>query len=327
MPTLERALNIRLEGTEANTLFFEPVYMEKDLLSSFRVMPNVTSKRKMAFVGALEKIVKRYSGCGFQPKGNTSIYERWIEVDHAEVAIAQCWDEFKDTVYEELQNRGVRFADLTDTLLFEILQTRVIEAIKNDIMRLAFFGNRASANSAYDVTDGLWTVLIPAFVAASTTPYVNADSGNALVSGDGKALLKEVYNAQTLQLKGLPNAGKKFLVSNDVYEQYVSDIESGGGGDFGLMKMIDGISTPTFRGIPVENMLTWNQITSVDLSQTQRHQVLLTDPRNLVLATDTVGQENTLRVWYNEDEEEVRIKARFKTGFNVVHPSLMVSAY
>jgi hypothetical protein len=325
--TLENSVNISFQGQEANTLFFEPVYMEENLLADFRVMPNVTSRRKMGFVGALEKIVKKYSGCGFNPSGSMQLTDRWIETNHAEFALAQCWDEFKDTVYEELMNKGVRFADLTDTMLAEILLQRVTEAVRNDTMRLAFFGNRASTNAAYDVVDGLWTVLVPAFVAATSTPRVNASSGTALAAGDGIDLLRAVYDNQTKQLKGLPMQRKRFYVSNDVYDQYLADIEGGGGGDYGLLTMINGVQQLTFRGIQVRNMLTWNEITSTDLSQTEQHQVLLTDPANLVIATDIVGGENQVRVWYNEDEEEMRIKGRFKTGFNIVHPSLLSVAY
>lgn len=325
--TLERAVNVSFEGIEANTLFFEPVYMEEDLRQQFRIMPNVVSKRKMGFIGNLEKIVRRYSGCGFTPAGSMQITDRFIEVDHAQFALAQCWEEFRETVYEELMNKGVRFADLTDTMLAEILMTRVMEAVKNDNIRLAFFGNKASANAAYDVTDGLWTVLIPAFVAASTLPKVNAGSGTALAAGDGADLLKSVYANQSIQLKGIPKTMKKFYVSSDVYEQYLTDIENGGGGDYGLITQINGVPQLYFRGIPVMEMLTWNQITSTDLAQTQQHQVLLTMPQNLIMATDIVGSENEVKIWYNEDEEELRIKGRYKTGFNIVHPQLMSVAY
>lgn len=325
--TLEQQINVSFQGQEANTLFFEPVYMEPELHKEFRVLPNVTSKRKMGFVSDLEKIVKRYSGCGFNPTGKIDISNRWIETDHAEFALAQCWEEFRDTVYEELMNRGVRFADLTDTLLAEILITRVTEAVKRDNERLAFFGNKVSSSVAYDVTDGLWTVLIPDFVGSGDTPRFNTASGTALAAGDGLDILRGVYDKQSIQLKGLPKSMKKFYVSSDVYDQYMSDIEGGGGGDYGLMMQVNGVNTLFFRGIEVVEKLTWNQITATDLAQVAQHQCLLTSPKNMIMATDIVGGENQIKIWYNEDEEEMRIKGRYKMGFNIVHPSLLAVGY
>ena len=58
--TVENQLAINLRGTEANTLFFEPIYQDADVRSEFRIISNVTNQRKLAFVQELEKIEKRF---------------------------------------------------------------------------------------------------------------------------------------------------------------------------------------------------------------------------------------------------------------------------
>lgn len=319
-------LNVSFTGQEANTLFFEPVYMDADILRTFRVMPNVTTKKKMGFVRELEKVVRQNSGCGFQPVGSLDIYEREISVDRAKVDLSLCWDEFKDTVFEELLNTGVRIGDLTGTLLLNILVRQLRTAIQKDIQRLAFFGNRASSNSAYDICDGLFTVILPDFGTAGNLATVNAGSGTALGAGDAIDLLKAMWAAQPKQLRGLPNNMKAFWVDSSVIDQYRADIENGGGGDAGIQLLQDGREMFTFRGIPVYDMLTWNDILTTDFSLTEPHRALLTTPRNLVQATDVVGNENTVKIWYDEKEESVMQKARWKMGFNCVHPSLVVYA-
>jgi len=325
--TVEQQLNINFTGIEANTLFFEPIYQDPDVRADFRIISNVTSKRKLAFVQELEKVVRQYSGCGFTPAGNAKIYERTLQVDKVKVNLEWCWEEFKDTVYEEALNKGISLPDISGTLIFDILQTLAQSAIKKDNTRLAFFGDRASLNPDYDSTDGLWTVYIPQFVAANQCAYTNTASGAPLASGDGIGYLRDVYNAADVRLKGLPNNMKKFYVSGSVFEQYREDIENGGGGDAGITVLQNGQEVYSFRGIEVKPMWLWDEIMTADFASPNTHYILYTTPQNLVFGTDLLDAENQFKVWYNDDSEVIRLKALYKMGFNVVHPSLLSVGY
>ena len=326
--TVEQQLNINFTGIEANTLFFEPIYQDPDVRADFRVISNVTSKRKLAFVQELEKVVRQYSGCGFTPAGNAKIYERTLQVDKVKVNLEWCWEEFKDTVYEEALNKGISLPDISGTLIFNILQTLAQSAIKKDNRSLAFFGDGASVNPIYDATDGLWTVYIPQFIAANQCPYTNTASGAPLASGDGIGYLRDVYNAADVRLKGLPNNMKKFYVSGSVFEQYREDLENGGGGDAGVTLLQNGQEVYSFRGIEVKPMWLWDEImASTDFNQPDTHFILYTTPQNLVFGTDLLDAENQFKVWYNEEDEVMRLKALYKMGFNVVHPTLLSVGY
>jgi hypothetical protein len=46
----------------------------------------------------------------------------------------------------------------------------------------------------------------------------------------------------------------------------------------------------------------------------------------MVYATDMIGAQTMFKVWNDEDDELLKIKACFSMGFNYVHPSLMISA-
>jgi hypothetical protein len=325
--TVEQQLNINFTGIEANTLFFEPIYQDPDVRADFRIISNVTTKRKLAFVQELEKVVRQYSGCGFTPAGNAKIYERTLQVDKVKVNLEWCWEEFKDTVYEEALNKGISLPDISGTLIFDILQTLAQSAIKKDNSRLAFFGDRASVNPDYDATDGLWTVYIPQFVAANQCPYTNTNSGVALAAGDGIDYLRAVYNAADVRLKGLPNSMKKFYVSGSIFEQYREDIENGGGGDAGVTTLQNGQEVFSFRGIEVKPMWLWDEIMTGDFASPNTHYILYTTPQNLVFGTDLLDAENQFKVWYNDDSEAMRVKVLYKMGFNVVHPSLLSVGY
>jgi hypothetical protein len=70
-------------------------------------------------------------------------------------------------------------------------------------------------------------------------------------------------------------------------------------------------------------MWSWDEIMANDFDKANSKLCLLTTPRNLVLATDTLDTEAQFRMWFDDKDEMLRIKARWKMGFNIVHPSLL----
>jgi len=319
-------LDVSFRGTEANNIFLEPVFFDDDLRGQFRVLGNVANKKKMVFVQQLENIVRKYSGCGFNPVGAVDIYQRTIDVEKMKVDLEMCWDEFEDTVFEELLKTGTRLPDISGTLIENILLTRVQQAIRNDITRLSYFGDQSSNNPNFDSLDGFWTVYYPQLVADDLVPRANTGSGTNLAAGDGFAILRDVYDQAPLQLKGLPANQKVFNVTQSVYSQLREDIENGGGGDYGLLQLINGVEQFTFRGVTVIPQFRWDDI-ATSLGTVKPHYVEYTTPQNKVLATDVLSPETALELWYDQKDEKVYIKARFKMGVNYIHPSLISLGY
>jgi hypothetical protein len=242
------------------------------------------------------------------------------------VDLEMCWDEFEDTVFEELLKTGTRLPDVSGTLIENILLTRTQQAIRNDITRLSYFGDQSSNNPNFDSLDGFWTVYYPQLVADDLVPRTDTGSGSDLAAGDGFAILRAVYDQAPLQLKGLPANQKVFNVTQSVYSQLREDIENGGGGDYGLLQLINGVEQFTFRGVTVIPQFRWDDI-ATSLGTTKPHYVEYTTPQNKVLATDVLSPETALELWYDQKDEKVYIKARFKMGVNYIHPSLISLGY
>jgi hypothetical protein len=242
------------------------------------------------------------------------------------VDLEMCWDEFEDTVFEELLKTGTRLPDVSGTLIENILLTRTQQAIRNDITRLSYFGDQSSNNPNFDSLDGFWTVYYPQLVADDLVPRTDTGSGADLAAGDGFAILRAVYDQAPLQLKGLPANQKVFNVTQSVYSQLREDIENGGGGDYGLLQLINGVEQFTFRGVTVIPQFRWDDI-ATSLGTTKPHYVEYTTPQNKVLATDVLSPETALELWYDQKDEKVYIKARFKMGVNYIHPSLISLGY
>jgi hypothetical protein len=327
MATINRTVGVSYEGIEANELFFEPFWMDMLALGDFRVMPNVVNKKKMQFVQKLEKIVQKGGGCGFHPSGKFGMYDRTIEVDEVKVNIEQCFDEFKDTVLQEKLKKGNMKMNLSDTEIMRLMILNVQDGMMLDYMRLFWFGDKSSNDAAYNITDGMWSVHIPALVADNVTPYTNANSGAPLAPGASIDLLSDVYKAQSNSLAGIPAQDKRFFVSRSVWEGYEDDLEALGGGDAGRTQTIEGVTTLTYRGIRLVLNANWDEYTANDLGQPDEHQVMLTTPDNLVFATDIFSDLNKIQAFFDELDEKTKIKVNAKFGSNFVHPALFSVAY
>lgn len=335
MPTTSLGdFEVNFTGESANRIFLDPVFMDDDMLGQYRLMTNVVSKRRMGFVEKLEKIVRKYSGCGFTPVGNLRVYDRTVEVEKMKIDLEMCMDEFQDTVFEETLRTGTRISDLTGTLMANILIQRVQEGLKLDIDRIYHFGNTASADPNYEQMDGLWTVHYPALVADNLIPRKDTGSGSLLTAGNGITVIRDVVDNAPNELKGLPRSMKVINVTGYVYQRYIQDLEDGSNttyaGDAGFTTLVNGVEVATFRGIPVVPRWRWDDILENDLSVTIPNYVEYTTPMNKVLATDTglTGITATeIESWYDRKDEKVYVKGRWKMGGNYVHPKLISVGY
>lgn len=319
-------LNEVFRGTEMDTIFFTPVFTDIDIMSQFRVIPNVATKRKIGYVGALEKVVRRHTGCGFDPVGSLNVYDRSVSTEKMKIDLSICWEEFKDTLIEEKFNEGVRMADISELMIVKALVKQASEAAKKDNARLYFFGNEASPDPAYDVMNGLFTVHVPQLVANNDIVRVN--QGNAAYNpGDAVEILKELDSKAPKQLYGLPANMKAYYVDGDTYKAYYDDLENINNSAIGTSRMENGVEQLYFRGKKVIPQLEWNDILKNDFGQPNRHYILYTTPKNLALATNTTDTEARFEMMYDQRNEDVIIKTRYKLGGDYVHPSLMSIAY
>ena len=329
MATVNRSLDVTWnQKNGVNQLFFEPVWQSMLLLDAFRVIPNVTSKRKIGYIQKLENILQKAVGCGFTPKGQVSVYDRQIEVDPVKINMKQCIDEFKNTAIEaNFARTGNMKYDLTGTELMAIIVQLIQDSLPGEYQRLFWFGDKSSNDVNLNLTDGFWTVYAEDLVTSNQSPYVNSASGAPLAPGDGIALLKKMYENQSLPLKGVAKGDKRYYVTDSIWEQLVDDMEALGGGDAGRFQLIDGVETLTYRGIKVIADANWDKVMTNDLASPDSHLALLTTPDNLIMATNMKSDLNKVEVWYDRKDELNYIKLNAEFGTNFVHPSFFVIAY
>lgn len=318
-------LNVNFSGAEMQTIFYEPTFMDAEVLADFRVIPNVTTKRRLGFIKKMERIVRANTGCGFSHAGRMDITDREIETSKAKINVGLCWEEFKNDVFEEFFQKGVNIADLTGTMIMDALLVRISEAVKLDNARLFFYGAKSSANPEYDATDGLFTVHVPNLIASGDITRVVAGNG-AYAPGEATDLLDQVESGAKLPLKGLPNDMKRIYCDGLTYEAYIRDLEGSTNNNYGTKTLVEGIERVTFRNKLLVPQWNWNEIID-ELGNPGGRQVLYTVPKNLVIATDVTTTDAQMRIYFDENSEEVRVKGNYRFGSQYVHHDLIQVGY
>jgi hypothetical protein len=329
MATFEAGqFRIGLVGTQAQEMLFKPVFFDAEIEEIFETMVLVNNKQQIGYVGAMEDIMQLAGSCGWTPKGNLGLFERCIEVDEVKVNLELCYDEFVGTVYKQKLKAGSNSSNLEGTIFMQILMTRMVQALKKQMLKVAFFGNKASVDDAVNITDGMWSVYIPQLVAGNLVPYINSNSGTPLGAGDGIDLLTAVWENSSNVLSAVPEAQKVFLVSANVYRQYLQDLQNNGVSSAAHLTLLtNGAQRLTFNGIEVRPMYDWQQYALNYLNVNEANFVLYTERTNFVLGTDIANPINQSIAWHDEEDEKLKVKSKFYLGFNYKHSDLITVAY
>lgn len=105
------------------------------------------------------------------------------------------------------------------------------------------------------------------------------------------------------------------FVSNAVFNLYVQAMQASGANYWNNgLDMVNGELI-----IPATNI---KMIATVGLSGTSK--MVLTFAKNMFIGTDLMSDSEGLKIWYSEDNAEVRVSAKWKIGANFVFPSQVV---
>ncbi len=174
----------------------------------------------------------------------------------------------------------------------------------------------------------------PTIASASTiTGSVAATTANtaptALAADEAIGYFKSMFEVQPAVLRNIPDEQKRIYADKRVVDNYIESLEdSGTYTDMGKSMLVDGIKRLTYRGIPIIDH-NWAEYLDDFPHATGTlpgypHRAVLTVPQNLVLGIDATDEWNEMKLWFNEDEEENRLRMKLKMGSNFVHSNLMV---
>ena len=297
-----------------------------------RVMSDVKTKTNIYTVGALSNIIQSDTGCGFSASGTVAITDKVIEPYRLKINVEQCEDAFTQTIFAEAQKSGVDRADITGTIVSEMDINAVSRGMRDDLIKVAWFSDVASAHAFYGNIKGYWQLFLDSGFTGYTLDLNTSatyESGDVLATDGAYAALKNLYTNMPAAMRSIKGDLVAYVTSS-VYDNLLSTVEQTGT-DSGLTRIQDGISQLKFRGIPVVDMSLWDASladgANVMTGQIGSNAICITTPDNLVIGTDVTDPNSELSVWYEKKDEKYYVSSKFLFGCQIVFDELVVAAY
>jgi hypothetical protein len=283
------------------------------------VLPDIKSSEKIGRMDT-DAFFQSDSGCGFNASGTTEFTQRTLTVGKFKVNEILCQ---KDLEAKYLQ-QALRAGGTYDSLAFEADYTeqkagKIAEALEVALWQANATGS-AGSNGLLNKFDGLKTI-----IAAASTAVVDANVTGFYGSGaplTGITTAAQAKGAVNAVIKALPAKiqGKSDTVifcGWDVYtlliEAYVDanlfHFNPGGNNKNATSEFI--VPGTGYRVIPVHGLDNTKDLYAMRMS-------------NIFLGTDLLGEENQFKLWYSDDDDNIKFAARAKMGIQLAFPDEVV---
>lgn len=138
--------------------FFTPLFIDNpSLLELFTIITDVKSSKELLMISPLEKITKTYArGTSFTSSSGVTITAKTLTTARLKAQVEQTTDEFWNTVYQLLVDKGVDASDIENSPdLKAIIVEAFSDAMTRDIIRQSFFND--PAKETMTSTGGLYS--------------------------------------------------------------------------------------------------------------------------------------------------------------------------
>jgi len=216
--------------------------------------------------------------------------------------------------------------NLEGTQLADAIVNRAVKGIGQDVVRLAWGGDSATAN--YTAFDG-WMKLMgaDATVLAARTEYAGVEA--APTAADAIGLIRAMYDNAPANLQQVPSGDKKIFVTPKIFNAYLANLE-GSSADLAIVNQVDGLRRVMFRGVEIVPMYEWDTILA-DTNPTMflkggtnyTNGACYCATENLIIGSDVTDPEGSFKVFYDDLEEKMFFRGYFKLGVQFLYPSLV----
>ena len=326
------SIAVAYSGTYASKILLEPIFHSDDIMKHYTVYPNVKVKQNVFLANSLNKIVVENTTC---TPDNTSctgastgfdIDDKVITCVPVAVRQSQCWQTFAETFIAESYKAGVNMPDITGTELSKVIIDRVRGGIAQDIVRVMWGGQDGHADCTYGWTDGLFALFDTGALTVGTTSTAGVPSQPQVVAGtvsatDAEAMLTDAYNEANAVLRQIPAKDKRMFVDPSTYNGWMGALTSTSPTNYGWVAAQEGLPPLYFRGVEVVPIYEWDTILAdtnpnvIVSGGYNKHGVVYSAKSNLMIGSNVNDPDNQVKVFYDDLEEQVFIRAYFRMGY------------
>jgi hypothetical protein len=252
--------------------------------------------------------------CSFDPSGTTTFSQRTVTVGKIKVEERICAKDLESYFLQEAMKAGSTTEDFGNAEFQAAYLDKKNKRIAAQLETALWNGDTGSATANLNKFDGLIKLIdagspvlanVSGFVSGGVITTVNA--GNVIAATEG------VYKAIPVSI--INKGDVKIFVGNDWYRLLILAYRAEN-----LFAYNPQDSQAGSFILPGTNI----EIVSVNgLNGTgDAYAISLS---NIALAVDLVDEEGSYKMWYSEDNNDVRYRVEFKMGVNVAFPSECVA--
>lgn len=253
--------------------------------------------------------------CSFDPSGTTSFTQRTVTVGKIKVEEKLCPKDMEAYFLQEALKAGSTYEDFGNAEFQKAYLDRKNMKIAAQLETAIWQGDTGSGNANLNKFDGLIKLIAAGSpVNANVSGYTGIAPITTIGPTNVIAAIKGMKNAIPAALKGATDV--VIFCGYDVYDMYV---DAGIAAnlfhyDFNDKSNYGGLTVPG-TGIKLEAVH--------GLDGTGK--LYATRLSNIVEAVDLQGEEENYKMWYSEDNNDVRFRAEWKYGVNVAYTTEVVS--
>ena len=194
------------------------------------------------------------------------------------------------------------------------IANNLVNLVKEHIETADWQGDTTSGDAVKRMYDG-WIKIIDAAGTAIVGNTGNVTTGTGITSGasgNADTLINTTVDARTENIKN--NSNQVFFIGTDWFDKYTTTL---------MAKNL--FHTDATAWANYEMMIPGRNVKLVGvpgLSGTNRG--FLGVDTNFVLGTDMENEYETFKMWYSEDDDNLKYTIRFKRGVQVAYPSEIV---
>jgi len=267
------------------------------------VQPGIKSAAAINILGSQINAIA--GACGWSPSGSTALTQRPITVVDIQVPEAICLTDLENYYTQKMMNPG----SYNETIPFEGLYAEEkadqIQALVEDLI---WKGNTSTGTGNLALVNGLIRLLTAANGCIPTVDNTGAFTpANVIDSIDEMVTLlpSDVIDALDLHI----------LVGYEVYRMYAKALR-----DANLFHYAGEEGNDFMMYVPGTNV----RITAVR-GLNGSNKAYLTPASNIYVGTDLLSDSEDFKIWYSQDNDEVRFKSKFKLGVQVAFPEFVVA--
>ena len=261
-----------------------------ETLNHISVMTGVKYKENMKYMTT--DAVFQAGGCGFSANGTTTLADKDMQVLTLKVNEALCPEDLNTTGLQLSMTPGYNEELPFEQQYAEYKAAKISEAIENMIWgtssgtTTAFQGFRYKLDNDSDVVD------------VSFNPVATGLTSAQFIDG-----LFSMVNAVPAAIK---NKGLKMFVGSDILQLATQHYIKSGYATIGDVSGNDGVQSLRIIGTNVD------MVVAPGLNGTNR--IVIAEPSNLVFGTDLENEQDDMKIFWDESNQEVRVVANFKGG-------------